>query len=258
MKTLISVIIPFCKEIDDISRAVESVISQNVGNRDIKFEILIGNDGEYAESEIRSKLPRQAVDYVKIFKNQKHKGAGNARNAALDGATGQAIAFLDADDYWVCDKILGQMKLFDQGCSFIVTSYQFEQKKIIVSPPRSIGRPIDIFRKLGIGTSTVLVSGELLRGERFQNVRFGQDIDLWYRLAKKKEFVFGSIESCGTVYGEMGRTRNKFVQLYYFARVLLKNNVPILVSVPIICRYSLRGLYNHFLRGRKIFGVKIE
>ena len=45
---------------------------------------------------------------VKVLK-QKHRGVIAARNAAIQQATGEFIAFLDADDNWYPNKLKPQL-----------------------------------------------------------------------------------------------------------------------------------------------------
>ena len=249
MQTFLSltVVVPFYREIKLIERTVSSVLEQSVVNRSMKFEILICNDGDYTSNDILEILPATVHQYIRIIKNTGPKGPGGARNCGLNHATGEYIAFLDADDYWLPDKISKQLDMMDKGCSFVTTAYQFEGSEKVIAPPESINNGIDIFKKLGIGTSTVLARRSLCDKYRFRNVRFSQDIDYWFRLAQDTDFRYGSVSDSCVVYSLSGSTRNKFVQLMSFWKILQLNKITIIDQLVILMKYSFRGLYNHYL-----------
>ena len=242
----ISVIIPFFSEIDLINRSVQSV--QNNLHEFPGSEILVCNDGEYTEQEILDMIDYKSPIVIKVIKNERKKGPGENRNTGIENAKNDIIAFLDADDYWKPGKITAQLDLINKGYNFIATAYEFENTKTIINPARSIKRPIEIFMKRGLGTSTIIVTTELLSNLRFSNIRYSQDIDFWFRLSKNKSFRYACIDKSFVVYNTHGSTRNKFQQLIYFNKVLVKNDISILQRLFILLRYSVAGIWNHFIR----------
>lgn len=90
----ISIIIPFYntkKEL--IQKALLSAVNQTYKN----IEILIVNDGSDSEhTRIVEELARTDDRIVLI--NQNNFGVSHARNAGIDAASGEFVAFLDADD----------------------------------------------------------------------------------------------------------------------------------------------------------------
>ncbi len=63
-------------------------------------EIIVVDDGSTDDTPIRM-AGYSEVKYLR----QRHAGVSAARNAALKAATGEFLAFLDADDYWHEDKL---------------------------------------------------------------------------------------------------------------------------------------------------------
>ena len=242
----ISIIIPFYKEIDLIGRATESVVSNVLDLCD--FEIIICNDGNFSENEIRSRLLIDVNCHSKIFQNRYAKGPGGARNTGLDAATGELIAFLDADDYWLPRKIELQIAAIRSNATFVVTGYCLDVNGGKIMPPQRIKRAEDIFMLRGIGTSTVLVDKRLVEDLRFRNIRFGQDIDFWYALAKQSTFKYVSIEEVLVVYSTSGSTRNKFVQLKYFHQILCLNGLGFGFRARSMFSYIATGVFNHYIK----------
>ena len=88
----ISVVIPLYNKGFIISETLESLLAQTFTD----FEIVIVNDGSTDNSfEIVSQFTDSRIN---LFQ-QENKGAAAARNLGIEKATGELIAFLDADDY---------------------------------------------------------------------------------------------------------------------------------------------------------------
>ena len=241
----LSVIIPFYNELNLINRAVNSVVINSIFFDQV--EIILINDGSFEESEIRSCFKNNSNKLIKIVSNNYAKGPGGARNTGLDILKGDIIAFLDADDFWLPGKLETQMQEIKKGATFVATSYRFDKSKTIINPPSSIDIPIDIFLNRGIGTSTVILTKELLEDHKFREIRFAQDIDFWFALAKSKKFKYAGISEVFAEYNTGGSTKNKWVQLFYLNKVLSLNNISIFTRIRVNMNYMLTGLYNHYI-----------
>ena len=242
----LSVIIPFYKELNLINRAVNSVVTNS--NFFAQVEIILINDGFIKENEIRSCFKSDINELIKIIPNNYKKGPGGARNTGLDIFKGDIIAFLDSDDLWLPGKLEAQMQEIKKGATFIATSYRFDNGKTKVKPASSIDIPEDIFLRRGIGTSTVILTKELLEDHKFKELRFAQDIDFWFTLAKSKKFNYVGISDVFVEYSTGGSTKNKWVQLFYLNKVLSLNNISIIKRIIVNVNYILFGIYNHYIK----------
>lgn len=244
---LISVIIPFYKELDLIGRAVNSVLGQRLPP-DKHLEIVIGNDSGMDEGEIRTRLDEAANRATRIVCNRFEKGAGNARNAAIEAAGGGVLAFLDADDFWHPWKLELQLPLLERGANFVCGGYQIERRHGVISPPAVLHSMPDFFKKLGVGTSTVALRRDFLDAERFRNFRFSQDTELWARLADKDGFSYAAVTRPVAVYSPSGRTANKLHQFQAFSTIVREFRLSGLQRANVYLRYAVRGAFNHYLR----------
>jgi glycosyltransferase involved in cell wall biosynthesis len=242
----LSVIIPFHNEIDLIGRAVDSVIANS--SPIIDMEVIVCNDGDISEDLIRSKLGAEACKLTKIVQNVYGKGPGGARNTGLNASVGDCIAFLDVDDVWLPGKVNSQMSAIHGGATFVPTAYRLGRVDSVIQPPVSINQPLDIFLRRGIGTSTVMISRELLSDLRFKDIRFAQDIDFWYALARSSHFRYAVVDTCFVEYSTGGSTKNKWVQLQYLHKVLRINDVPCLQHIRVLLSYAFAGIHNHYIK----------
>lgn len=124
----VSVIIPVYNAEDYIDKTLMSLENQKF---DKKFEVLIINDGSEDKSmvlveEFISKSTNENIDY-KIFNDGKNKGQGTRRNFGIEIAKGEAILFLDSDDFLVenaLDKSSWRLKAVDDN-SFVIFEWAY-------------------------------------------------------------------------------------------------------------------------------------
>ena len=105
----VSVIIPTynCKEY--VCEAVDSVLNQSFKD----FELIIVNDGSTDGTEqVLKKYFEGFSDKIKYIE-QENKGISAARNIGIQTSSGEFIAFLDADDLWLPEKLATQIVVFD-------------------------------------------------------------------------------------------------------------------------------------------------
>ncbi|MCK4946998.1 MAG: glycosyltransferase [Candidatus Aureabacteria bacterium] len=107
MNRLVSVIIPVYNSSEYISEAITSVLSQTYN----KLEIIVIDDGSTDTTEETVKKIRD--NRIRYIKSEK-QGNYFARNMGIRKASGEYIAFLDADDIWLKDKLKKQVDVFNK------------------------------------------------------------------------------------------------------------------------------------------------
>lgn len=107
---LVSVIISFLNEEVFLAEAIESVIQQHYS----KWELILIDDGSSDYSTNIAKKFAQISGGQIIYtdhKNHTNKGLSASRNHGISIASGELIAFLDADDIWYPWKLQVQVSL---------------------------------------------------------------------------------------------------------------------------------------------------
>ncbi len=110
---LISVISNFLNGEQFLAEAIESVFGQTYRN----WELLLVDDGSNdASSAIAQRYAEQHPDCVRYLEHQGHanRGISASRNLGLKHANGDYIAFLDADDVWLPNKLQMQVAIMAQ------------------------------------------------------------------------------------------------------------------------------------------------
>ena len=142
-----------------------------------------------------------SVTYLKL----PHAGVSAARNAGIAASTARLIAFLDADDVWLPEKLERQLDILEHSelkLGFVHSSYFFidaQGERLSnqnVVPPKQRG---DIFMPLLLddyvlsgSASSVLVRRDVLDKAGYFDERLfhGEDWDLWIRLAQVSKVDF--------------------------------------------------------------------
>jgi len=105
MQADVSAIIPYFNAEKTIQRAIASIEKQTLKIK----EVIIIDDGSENINPLNEILLRNTYSFeLKIISLDKNSGASAARNAGINAASCQYIAFLDADDIWLPDKIATQ------------------------------------------------------------------------------------------------------------------------------------------------------
>lgn len=203
MKTklpLVSVIIPVYNAEKYIKQAIESVLYQTYKN----VEIIIVNDFSTDKSDeiIKSLMAKHKEVNILYFINEKNLGVAESRNIGIRYASGEYIAFLDADDYWFPNKLEKQINLFLQNPNIgLVHTY-----KVVLKEDKNFWFPTKYHLKLinrlegeiydkiiqgnWICTSSVMIKKCIIDKVGFFNSKFSpsEDWDLWIRMAKVTSF----------------------------------------------------------------------
>ena len=103
----VSVIMPVYNCDRYISQAIESILAQTYQS----YEIIVIDDGSTDNTRLALQpyIDIEAIRYV----YQENQGVSAARNHGINLARGELIAFLDADDFFLPDKLTAQVGVFD-------------------------------------------------------------------------------------------------------------------------------------------------
>ena len=187
---LVSIIMPYYKKKKYIELAVNSVIQQTYKN----FELIIVYDDENKEDLNFLKKIIKKDERIKLYINKKNLGAGRSRNKGIKLSKGSLIAFLDADDLWLHNKIQKQIFFMKKNAIDVShTSYH-----IINSDNKIIGsrRAKDMNHKLllnscDIGLSTVILNKKIITNKmKFANINTKEDYVLWLKFTLDDNIIF--------------------------------------------------------------------
>ena len=183
----VSIIIPVYNCQEYISDSLESVLSQTYQN----IEIVVINDGSTDDTQ---KIIEEYGDRINYY-YQENAGVATARNLGLNKCSGHYIAFLDADDIWLPDKLEKQIDVLrknpDYGFVYCDNYFVDEKKNIIKNYERKIKLLqgdilLDFFMDFFLITSGIVMRKKCLEKTGYfrEILEVGEDFDFFLRLSK--------------------------------------------------------------------------
>jgi glycosyltransferase involved in cell wall biosynthesis len=116
-KPLVSVLVPAYNAAEYLAETIDSVLAQTYPH----VEIIVVDDG--SKDETPAVLARYG-DRV-VAKRQDNQGLAGARNAAFDLARGEYVAWLDADDVAMPERIALQVAFLEEHPDCVVVASDF-------------------------------------------------------------------------------------------------------------------------------------
>lgn len=185
----VSVIIPVYGTAPFVAEALDSVLSQTY--RD--YEIIVVNDGSPDSSVLEEILVpyRDRITYIV----QEHRGPAVARNTGVKASRAQYVAMLDSDDRWHPEYLASQLSVLDAEPIVDLVypdAVRFTAEMIGTtrySDAYPVGGEISFFRVLArkcqiYGGVTARRETLLQAGLYDEDLRSGEDLDLWLRILK--------------------------------------------------------------------------
>ena len=197
MQPKVSIIIPCYNSARTLPDALSSVLAQTYRN----IEVIVVDDG--STDATRAVLEPYIASGSVTCLQQGNKGCGAARNAGVARASGELVAFLDADDSWEPEKLARQVAGFSEDPNSIV-SYT---DRLLLDPEGNptggsyAGRPgfrgsarmlprLAFANMLTLSSAVVRTAAFRNSGgftERYELMMFA-DYDLWLKLAPLGRF----------------------------------------------------------------------
>lgn len=197
MEPLVSVIVTAYNAEEFIERALDSVLRQTYPH----IEILAVDDGS---TDSTAAILERYQPRVRIL-HQPNSGVCVARNRGAAETRGSLLAFLDADDVWVPEKIATQVAAFGKHPHVGAVAGNFDEidaadrplTRVMKRPKHLFGTPRNIHRELlehdnFLAISAVMISRAAFEasGGFFADHRMlSADYDLWIRMSEFFEFL---------------------------------------------------------------------
>lgn len=195
-KALLSVIVPVYNAERYIKNCVKSIQNQEYSN----IEIILVNDGSTDNSKVICEEMALHDNRIKLI-SKKNAGPSAARQDALLMASGEFIAFVDADDYIHKDMYRVMIKEMEEDISVVQCGYKevdLHESVISENLPDEriiIGEEASIFYYLQDEKSTNFLWDKIYRAELFKGIIFpelyyGEDscvlTQIFYKTSKVK------------------------------------------------------------------------
>lgn len=179
---MVSVIVPCYNASSTLEACISGLINQTWPH----WQALFVNDGSTDETQSLLNHWSQRDSRIEVRHFEQNQGVVAARNAGLEWAKGDWVAFCDADDQWLPLKLEKQMALAAQY-DFICSSYWERKpgktKRLISTTGRISYRGLLVTNPIPF--STAMVCRPKLGGLRFEELPapfIHEDYAFWLRL----------------------------------------------------------------------------
>lgn len=196
--SLVSIIMPSYKSAKFISDSITSVLNQTY----TMWELIIVDDQSPDQSNSIIESFVLSDNRIKLIKLLQNSGPAIARNKAIECASGQYIAFLDADDLWSPEKLEKQLAFMDEHkLAFTYSSYYLIDEDgndlgIFTTKP-SIDYH-NMLKTCSVGCLTAIYDTSILGKVYMPLILKRQDYALWLKILKNITSTQGILEPLAT------------------------------------------------------------
>ena len=204
---LVSIIVPVHNAAGSLHRALRSVLSQTLTD----YELILVDDCSADESIRILRKYCELDERVRLYSTATNSGPGVARNVGLRSAKGRYIAFLDADDFWIGNKLEQQVRCFEDD--EVILSHT---RVILLNTRGDIvgilgGRKkmhlFDMYVGNRVTMSSAMVRADLIGADEMPEMRNREDYAYWISLLRRNsgyiayvpEFLVGYVKMPGSV-----------------------------------------------------------
>jgi glycosyltransferase involved in cell wall biosynthesis len=182
----ITAIVPVYNRATRIVPCVESILSQSLPPK----EVIVVDDGSTDGTSEALKPLQSQIEIVTLENNQ---GVSAARNIGVESARGPWISFLDSDDLWHKDKLLGQWQFLKKNPFYdIVQSEEiWIRNGTRVNPCNHHKKPEGWIWLPSLSLCLVSPSSVMMKKDLFQayggfdpSLPACEDYDLWLRISR--------------------------------------------------------------------------
>ena len=209
----VSIVVPVYKAKEYIKQTIETVINQTYTDWEL---ILVDDNSQDGTPAVIQQYVNSNNDYkeeihtddeiawsgicgsrIRLVLKKNNAGAASARNTGLDLATGRYIAFLDADDLWLPERLnKGLEHMKKTGAGFVFSAYEFGDEMAhgtgkIVHVPKTLSYKEALSRTV-IFTTTTLFDTQIIPLELIHMPLVeSEDTATWWQILRAGHIAHG-------------------------------------------------------------------
>lgn len=195
MNETVSIIVPVYNAEKYIEETIRRVVAQTY--TDWELLLVVDGCGDRSAQVIQQYKDAESESRLRLIVREENQGAARARNRGLREAKGRYIAYVDADDLWMPEKLELELRFMkEKQAAFVFSGYEFADQdgrgtgKVVHVPEQLNYR--EALKNTTIFTSTVLfdtqrISRELLEMPDIKS----EDTALWWKVLRNGYTAYG-------------------------------------------------------------------
>lgn len=188
---------------------------------------------------------------VRIYRNRKNRGVALVRGKGVILASGEYVAFLDADDRWRPHKLKYQLEALEQtGACLCNTArrmirYDGEDTGAVIHTPTVITKKM-LEKTNYINCSSVVARTEVLRKYPMKHSDAHEDYLTWLRILDEYDYVIGIDEPLIDYrLSKLGKSRNKLKAAVMTYRTYRYAGYRREKALCMMLSYTINGIKKH-------------
>ncbi len=207
MDNLVSIIVPVYNAGQYIEETIKMVCRQTY----TQWELILVDDCSTDDGRKKMEAFCKKDARINLIHQKENQGAAMARNVGLSYAKGRFIAFLDADDIWISEKLEKELHFMkEQNVGFVFTGYEFGDEAArgtgkVVKVPKTLTYKEALSRTV-IFTTTVMFDTNKISKKLIEmpNIK-SEDTATWWRILREGHTAYGLNEVLA-IYRRAGKT----------------------------------------------------
>lgn len=209
MSELISIIVPVYNAEKYILETMDSVLAQTY----TEWELLLVDDcsNDRSAKMIAQYVEREKESRIRLISQPSNQGAACARNRGLMEAQGRYIAYLDADDLWMPEKLEHELAFMRRkDAAFVFTGYEFADADgaglgKVVKVPETLNYRQALSNTTIFTTTVMFDTGKIPKEQLVMPQIKSEDTALWWRVLRCGHTAYGLDENLA-LYRRAGRS----------------------------------------------------
>lgn len=241
---IVTIITPCYNPQSELLHTIKSIQEQSYKD----YEHIIIDDCSSKPFSIELLKAIDSDPKIKFIKRTWNAGAAVTRNRGISEAKGKYIAFLDADDTWLPDKLEKQVAFMEKTqCPLSYTNYDVVDEEGTYLGTRKAPSELsyqELIRVNRIGCLTAMYNTEICGKQYMPNILKRQDYGLWLKITKK----FGPAQGINEVLAKYRSSKrslsgNKLKVLKYQWRLYREiENLSLLKSLYCLINHAWNGI----------------
>lgn len=244
---MISIVVPVYNAAKYIEQTISMVQKQTYTDWEL---ILVEDCSKDASREVLQKLVKELEDSrIHVIYKEKNEGAASARNTGLMAATGEYLAFLDADDIWKETKLEKELAFLEEKkAAFVFTSYEFGDEQGI-GTGKFVHVPEKLSYKQALSRTVIFTSTTLFDLKKLDKSRLimpevpSEDSATWWQILRAGYTAYGYPEVTA-IYRRppksLSSNKGKAIQRIWFLYRKVEK-LPLLTSVVCFVGWAFRA-----------------
>lgn len=244
---LVSIITPSYNSSKFAAQTIESVLAQTYPH----WEMIIVDDVSPDNSNTIIEEYVRKDSRIKLIKLERNSGPAVARNRGIEEATGRYIAFLDADDLWLPEKLEKQLVFLDQhNLAFTYSSYHLIDEEGAALGTFITKKSISysgMLKTCSVGCLSAIYDTQKLGKVFMPNILKRQDYGLWLKILKEIQTTKGILEPLA-IYRILKNSvsSNKFKAAQYQWKIYREvENLKLIKSSYYFIQYAINGILKY-------------